>query len=95
MEKKKNTGKIGWIDLTVEDAPRVRDFYASVVGWKPDAVDMDGYQDFNMQLPESETPAAGVCHARGTNACLPPCWMSWVQNTLQMHLHFSLMMFKE
>jgi predicted enzyme related to lactoylglutathione lyase len=26
-------GKIGWIDMTVEDAPGVRDFYKAVVGW--------------------------------------------------------------
>jgi large conductance mechanosensitive channel protein len=28
-------GSIGWLDLTVEDAPRLRDFYSAVVGWKP------------------------------------------------------------
>jgi predicted enzyme related to lactoylglutathione lyase len=29
-----DVGKIGWLDLTVDDADAVRDFYREVVGWK-------------------------------------------------------------
>jgi predicted enzyme related to lactoylglutathione lyase len=29
-----NIGKIGWIDMTVDDANSLRDFYKDVVGWK-------------------------------------------------------------
>ena len=29
------TGKIGWIDITVDDAAGLRDFYAAVVGLVP------------------------------------------------------------
>lgn len=29
-----NIGKIGWIDMTVDDASGLRDFYQKVVGWK-------------------------------------------------------------
>jgi predicted enzyme related to lactoylglutathione lyase len=32
-------GKLVWFDLTVQDAERVRDFYAEVVGWRPEPVD--------------------------------------------------------
>jgi predicted enzyme related to lactoylglutathione lyase len=32
-------GKIGWIDITVDDAGGLRDFYAKVVGWKPEGRD--------------------------------------------------------
>lgn len=71
-------GKIGWFDLTVPDAPKVRDFYASVVGWKPEPVDMGDYSDFNMTLAGDGTPAAGVCHARGTNADLPAQWLIYI-----------------
>lgn len=39
-DAKHPVGSIGWIDLTVDDAPRVRDFYAAVVGWKPEPVPM-------------------------------------------------------
>ena len=28
-------GAISWVDLTVADAPGVRDFSAAVTGWKP------------------------------------------------------------
>lgn len=70
-------GTIGWHDLTVGDAPAVRDFYADVVGWRPAPVPMDGYEDFNMTAPTGEA-VAGVCHARGPNADLPPVWLSYV-----------------
>ena len=62
------TGKIGWIDITVDDATGLRDFYARVVGWKPEDVGMGDYSDFNMTMPGSGEPAAGICHARGGNA---------------------------
>jgi predicted enzyme related to lactoylglutathione lyase len=66
---------IAWVDLTVDDAESVRDFYAGVMGWQPQAVDMGEYSDFNMLDPESGEPTAGVCHARGGNADIPPVWM--------------------
>lgn len=71
-------GKIGWFDLTVEDAPAIRDFYAKVVGWKPEDVNMGEYSDFNMTMPESGDAAAGICHARGGNAALPPQWLIYI-----------------
>jgi predicted enzyme related to lactoylglutathione lyase len=71
-------GKIGWFDLTIEDAPTIRDFYANVVGWKPEDVNMGDYSDFNMTMPESGDPAAGICHARGENADMPGQWMIYI-----------------
>ncbi|MDX1477427.1 MAG: VOC family protein [Saprospiraceae bacterium] len=71
-------GTIGWIDLTVPDATGVRDFYASVVGWTPSAVDMGEYSDYNMISPGTGEPAAGVCHARGGNTGIPACWMIYI-----------------
>jgi len=71
-------GKIGWFDLTVEDAPAIRDFYTKVVGWKPEDVSMGNYSDYNMTMPESGDPAAGICHARGDNAGLPPQWLIYI-----------------
>lgn len=65
---------IAWVDLTIPDAEGVRDFYATVMGWKPEPVGMGDYSDFNM-CDEAGDPAAGVCHARGTNAGMPPVWM--------------------
>jgi predicted enzyme related to lactoylglutathione lyase len=67
-------GSVGWIDLTVGDAPALRDFYAEVLGWTPAGLDMGGYEDFVMTTPGGEA-VAGVCHARGENAALPPVWL--------------------
>ena len=71
-------GRIEWLDLTVGDAPRLRDFYAAVVGWKAADVDMGNYADYCMNLPTGDT-IAGVCHARGDNARLPPQWLVYVR----------------
>ena len=70
-------GTFGWVDLTVDDADTLRDFYCNVAGWTPHPVDMGGYNDYTMIAPDG-TPVGGVCHARGTNADLPPTWMVYV-----------------
>lgn len=69
------TGKIGWIDITVDDAAGLRDFYADVVGLVPDAVSMGDYDDFNMTMPRSGEPVCGICHARGSNEDLRGGWL--------------------
>ena len=66
------------MDLTVSNADEVRDFYAAVVGWQPEAVDMGEYADYSMVDPESGEPICGVCHARGQNADLPPVWLMYI-----------------
>jgi hypothetical protein len=38
---------------------------------------MDGYDDFNMLPAGGGDPIAGVCHARGPNADLPPQWLTY------------------
>jgi predicted enzyme related to lactoylglutathione lyase len=71
-------GSIAWVDLTIPDAPRVRDFYAAVTGWAPTAVPMGDYCDYAMHPPGNDKPVAGVCHARGDNADLPPQWLIYI-----------------
>ncbi|NOT35228.1 MAG: VOC family protein [Candidatus Eisenbacteria bacterium] len=71
-------GTIGWIDLTVEDATRLRDFYREVVGWSPEDVKMGEYADYNMRQPASLEPAVGMCHHRGVNVGVPPQWMIYI-----------------
>ena len=39
---------------------------------------MGDYLDFNMTTPGTGTPAAGICHARGSNAELPRRWMIYI-----------------
>ncbi len=71
-------GTIGWRDLTVENAEKIRDFYVSVVGWESQPVDMGDYTDFNMIAPGIKESVAGVCHARNSNANLPPQWLMYI-----------------
>ncbi|HZI09299.1 MAG TPA: VOC family protein [Myxococcus sp.] len=71
-------GTVGWMDLTVKDAVAVKDFYQDVVGWKGSGLDMGGYEDFVMTPPGSEDGAAGICHARGSNADQPSGWMVYI-----------------
>jgi hypothetical protein len=79
------TGRAGWMDLTVEDASSVRDFYAAVLGWQAEEVQMNGYADYAMG-PEGEA-VAGICHARGPNRGLPAAWIVyWVVDDLDAAL---------
>ena len=71
-------GSIAWQDLTVANAPEVRDFYCQVVGWQYTDHDMGDYADYNINLPESGQTVAGVCHARGANANVPPQWLVYI-----------------
>ncbi len=74
-------GRIAWLDLTVPDAAATRDFYRQVVGWTVQEVEMqdagEHYADYNMLGPDG-TVLAGICHARGENAGLPPVWMLYL-----------------
>jgi hypothetical protein len=78
MTETPKVGSIMWRDLTVPDADRVRDFYADVVGWRAEPVDMGGYSDFNMLAPGSDEPTAGICFRRGGNADLPSQWLIYI-----------------
>ena len=69
-------GGVAWLDLTVPDAESLRDFYAGVTGWTPSAVAMEGYDDYTLNDASGEA-VAGVCHARGPNAALPPVWIPY------------------
>lgn len=75
---KPETGSVGWIDLTVSEAEPIRDFYAAVVGWRSEPVDMGGYSDFCMIAPASGEAKTGICHARGANASIPTAWIIYI-----------------
>lgn len=72
-------GRIEWMDLSVVDASRVKDFYCAVVGWDSSEVDMGSYSDFNINLPGTHNTVAGLCHARGNNENLPSQWLIYVR----------------
>ena len=76
MSSTPRPGTISWQDLTVADAEGLRDFYAAVVGWEPESLNMGAYADFVMNADGGGV--AGICHARGTNADIPPVWMIYI-----------------
>lgn len=68
-------GVAGWIDLTVEDAGNLKDFYQAVVHWKPQPLSMGDYSDYVMTHEATGDGVAGICHHRGVNVGIPPVWM--------------------
>jgi len=72
---KHKIGTIGWRDLTVDNAEEIRDFYQSIVGWQMKPEEMGGYNDYHLIPPGTQESVAGICHARGANADLPPQWL--------------------
>ena len=71
-------GTIGWIDLTVENAVDVKNFYSKIAGWKEHAVPMGDYDDFAMIPKDSENPVSGICHRKGNNADIPSGWILYI-----------------
>ena len=71
------TGKISWVDMTVDDAEKLRDFYKAVAGWAHEDVSMGDYADYAMTTPAGEG-VSGICHARGSNADLPAGWLIYI-----------------
>ncbi|MBP8725137.1 MAG: VOC family protein [Saprospiraceae bacterium] len=68
-------GYFSWADLTVPDAEALRSFYTALLGLDSANVGMNGYSDFCLVRPGEGQPVAGICHARGQNAGLPPVWL--------------------
>ncbi len=65
-----------WLDLTVENATAVRDFYQQVAGFAAEPVSMGDYDDYVLKESPSGAALGGVCHARGSNAGLPSVWLT-------------------
>lgn len=72
-------GEIVWRDLTVPNARDIQSFYSEVVGWVATPHEMGDYIDYDIRLPESNEVAAGICHAIGENANVPPQWLIYVR----------------
>lgn len=78
MSDESQVGKIGWIDISVDDATGLRDFYKKVVGWKSEDVSMGEYSDYSMLMPGTGEAVTGICHARGSNAELCGGWLIYI-----------------
>jgi uncharacterized protein len=77
-DEKIKYGKIGWIDLTVPDAEKIKDFYSKVAGWNATPLSMGDYDDYVMMPAEGTDAAGGICHAKGPNTGIPPYWMIYI-----------------
>ncbi|MEW6991327.1 VOC family protein [Colwelliaceae bacterium 6441] len=73
----KKIGEMAWLDLSVENAEEIKDFYQEVIGWQSEPVSMGDYSDYTMISSEAKSPVGGVCHAKGENADLPPSWLPY------------------
>lgn len=69
-------GTVGWLDITVDDATNLRDFYADVVGWTFQGHSMGDYEDYVMMA--GDTAVGGICHKRGGNAQMPGQWLVYI-----------------
>jgi len=78
MSDASEVGKIGWIDISVDDATGIRDFYSKVDGWKSEDVSMGDYSDYSMAMPGSGDVVTGICHARGSNADVKGGWLVYI-----------------
>lgn len=78
MADESQVGKIGWIDISVDDATGLRNFYKNVVGWQTEDVSMGEYSDYSMLMPGSGEAVSGICHARGSNADLRGGWLIYI-----------------
>ncbi len=76
-----------WLDLTVPNAVRAKEFYCAVLGTTTSAIAMKDhkgeYEDFCLYpcaksgADADAGPGAGVCHARGANADVPAVWIPY------------------
>lgn len=78
-DDKKEIGEIAWVDLTIPNAKEVREFYLTVTGWDSDEFNMGDYSDYVVSTPEKKQTVAGIVHARGENANLPPYWLIYIK----------------
>ncbi|AOW78241.1 glyoxalase [Colwellia sp. PAMC 20917] len=70
-------GEMAWLDLTVDNATEVKDFYQRVIGWQVENVAMGDHNDYVMKSPDSGEAISGICHAKGVNASMPATWLPY------------------
>lgn len=70
-------GEMAWLDLTVDNASEIKDFYQRVIGWQVEDVAMGEHNDYVMKSPDSGEAISGICHAKGVNAGMPATWLPY------------------
>ena len=77
-ERMKHHGHIGWCDLMSDDVDKARDFYAGVLGWDIEVMDIGKgpYTVFKV----GDLPVAGLMGkpSEGPAAGAPTAWTSYV-----------------
>jgi uncharacterized protein len=73
-----NVGKITWVDLSVPNAKKLKEFYSKTVGWKAQPLSMGDYDDYVMISPSAKENISGICHKRGGNAEFPSQWLIYI-----------------
>jgi len=77
-QQKPDIGAIAWFDLTVPNASDIKDFYTAVTGWQASPHNMGNYHDFDIKKPANGEIVTGICHARDSNANIPPQWLIYI-----------------
>ena len=72
-----SVGDMAWLDLSVNNATEVKDFYQHVIGWKTEEISMGDYNDYAMLSPITGDAVSGICHAQGVNNDLPAAWLPY------------------
>ncbi len=75
---KQEAGRVAWIDLTVPNAEKIKNFYSKVAGWKVQPLSMGNYEDYVMLSPKTKKSISGICHKRGGNADFPSQWLIYI-----------------
>jgi hypothetical protein len=75
---KYEVGAVAWMDLTVPNAAKVKDFYSKVTGWKTQPLSMDEYEDYVMMSPKTKKSISGICHKLGNNTEFPSMWPIYI-----------------
>jgi len=64
----KEIGEIVWVDLTIPNAEKVREFHLSVIGWEANEFKMGDYSDYVITTPHSKRTVVFVT----PGATMPP-----------------------
>jgi predicted enzyme related to lactoylglutathione lyase len=76
--RKSDVGKITWIDLTVPNADKIKEFYSKTVGWEIQPLSLGDYDDYVMLSPSNKENVSGICHKRGGNSKFPSQWLIYI-----------------
>jgi len=75
-ERMKTHGDFGWCDLMTDDTERAREFYADVIGWTTEVMDI-GKGPYTV-LKTGDRPVAGIMGKPPEASGAPTAWTTYV-----------------